>query len=201
MGTPCRALANRRSASIQVFTGAVPFNDIPSPVAIFAIMQGKRPPHTSNLHRKFVDVDAALLGLQPPLAPGNLRHLTSSPRPVSFSSLSAIVHPPTSPLSHICSERPAWKQLISDTITMDQRVSLITVIFSDNNRIEMVERLSGDDAQAFIDRVGDVSPCTVSHSKGNINANLHILSVRDWRVLCRRSARLVCVIYTRSVAV
>ena len=45
---------------------------------------------------------------------------------------------------------------------MDKRVSLITTIFSDDNEVEIVEGLSGSDAQAFIDMVDEVCFCTVS---------------------------------------
>ena len=52
---------------------------------------------------------------------------------------------------------PAWKQLISHTLAADERISLITTIFSDHNQIGVVEQLSGDDAQTFIDTIDEVS--------------------------------------------
>lgn len=64
--------------------------------------------------------------------------------------------------------------MTNQTPTRDERTSLIAAIFLDNDQVEMVERLSGGDAQAFIDRVDDVSPHAISRSKGksiDINAN------------------------------
>ena len=46
--------------------------------------------------------------------------------------------------------------MISDTLAMDERVSLIATIFADKNETEMVRNLSGDDAQAFVDTVDKV---------------------------------------------
>jgi len=42
--TACRTLAYCGFISMQVFTGAVPFNDLSSNVAMFTIMRGERPP-------------------------------------------------------------------------------------------------------------------------------------------------------------
>ena len=46
--------------------------------------------------------------------------------------------------------------MISDTLSMDEHVSLIATIFADKNETEMVRNLSGDDAQAFVDTVDKV---------------------------------------------
>ena len=60
------------------------------------------------------------------------------------------------------SEPRAWKRLISDTaLSKHERVSLITYIFSDSNEVESVRLLSGDDAQAFIDMIDEVSVHTM----------------------------------------
>lgn len=64
------------------------------------------------------------------------------------------------------SEDPAWKRLISRTLTTDERISLIATIFSDSNQVETVGQLSGDDGQAFIDVVYEVSPCALLPTKG-----------------------------------
>jgi len=58
----------------------------------------------------------------------------------------------------VSSEEPAWKQLISHTLAIHERISLITTIFSDDNQVEMVRQLSGNDAQTFIDRIDEVRP-------------------------------------------
>lgn len=46
---------------------------------------------------------------------------------------------------------------------MSERVSLTTALFLDRNQVEMVENLSGEDAQAFIDVLDEASCRTISH--------------------------------------
>ena len=65
----------------------------------------------------------------------------------------------------MCSEVLAWKRLIGHTLAMDEQISLITAIFSDENQVEMVQHLSGNDAQAFVDTISEVSFCTFSLPK------------------------------------
>ena len=48
---------------------------------------------------------------------------------------------------------------------MDEYVSLIGTIFLDKNEAKMVENLSGDDAQMFIDIMDKVGPRILSPSK------------------------------------
>ena len=57
----------------------------------------------------------------------------------------------------MCSEVPAWKRLISDTLTMEERITLIVEIFSDLDQVKMVRNLSGDDAQTFINVTDEAS--------------------------------------------
>ena len=57
---------------------------------------------------------------------------------------------------------PAWKRLISHTITADERISLIMTIFSDYNQVEKASHLSGNDAQAFVDTIDEVRLCIIS---------------------------------------
>ena len=52
---------------------------------------------------------------------------------------------------------PAWKQLISPTLATRERIPLIESIVSDRDEAEMVGHLRGDDAQAFIDVIYEVS--------------------------------------------
>jgi hypothetical protein len=51
---------------------------------------------------------------------------------------------------------------------MHKCTSLITTIFSDHNQVKVIEDLAGTDAQTFIDIVDEVSPHTISHSKGKL---------------------------------
>ena len=48
--------------------------------------------------------------------------------------------------------------MISHPLDVNERIPLITTIFSDSNQVEMVEHLSGDDAQNFINIIDEVSP-------------------------------------------
>jgi hypothetical protein len=57
---------------------------------------------------------------------------------------------------------PAWKRLISQTLTMHERIALISIIFSDRDQVDMVVNLSGDDAQNFIDVIDGVSLYMIS---------------------------------------
>jgi hypothetical protein len=66
------------------------------------------------------------------------------------------------------SEYTAWKQLISRTLATDEHISLIMTIFSDRNQVAMAGRLSGDDAQKFIDVIDEVSPHTIPRPKGKV---------------------------------
>ena len=52
---------------------------------------------------------------------------------------------------------PAWKQLISPTLATGKRIPLIESIVSDRDEAEIVGHLRGDDAQAFIDVIDEVS--------------------------------------------
>ena len=65
----------------------------------------------------------------------------------------------------MCSEDPAWKQLISHTLAAHDRISLITAVFLDDNRVKRVGLLSGDGAQNFIDMIDEVGPHMIPRSK------------------------------------
>jgi len=74
---------------------------------------------------------------------------------------------------------PTWKRLISRTHALHERISLITTIFSDLDQVEMVEQLSGDYAQSFIDTIDEVSSHTISRLQGratDFDLNLHIVN-------------------------
>ena len=53
---------------------------------------------------------------------------------------------------------PTWKRLIDRPLSTDERISLITDIFSNSDEAEGVMRLCGDDAQLFVDVVDEVPP-------------------------------------------
>jgi len=62
----------------------------------------------------------------------------------------------------MCSDIPAWRRLISRSHTTDERISLVTEIFSDSNEIRVVKCLREDDAQVFIDMIDEVPPSFLS---------------------------------------
>jgi hypothetical protein len=55
------------------------------------------------------------------------------------------------------SDFPTWKRLINNTLAVHENISLITMIFSDRNQVRMVGNLSGDNAQAFVDKIDKAS--------------------------------------------
>ena len=77
----------------------------------------------------------------------------------------------------MCSEDPAWKLLISHTLATDERNSLIATIFADDNQVKAVGKLSGDDGQAFIDVVYQVSPCSLLPPNGWLLLKLRLLGI------------------------
>ena len=62
------------------------------------------------------------------------------------------------------SNYPAWKLLITTTLPTHEIISLITTIFSNSDQTRAIRNISGDDAQAFVDRLDGVSsritPCS-----------------------------------------
>ena len=62
----------------------------------------------------------------------------------------------------MCSGPPTWKRLIGQVLTAQERISLITTIFSDRNEIGVVQSLCGDDAQSFIDALDEVHSYIIS---------------------------------------
>ena len=55
----------------------------------------------------------------------------------------------------VYSDLPAWKRLIIPALSAEERIELIKYIFSDRDEFEVFERLSGSDAQAFVDVIGE----------------------------------------------
>ena len=106
-------------------------------------------------HRPAVGIDAALLGPGSSLTPGSCGSLAISPRFVSFLLVLPVL---IRQLDRVFafSVPPAWKQLINDSLSTHERISLITSIFSGDNEVEAVVHLSGEDAQNFVDVVYEV---------------------------------------------
>ena len=52
---------------------------------------------------------------------------------------------------------PPWKQLIDHSLSMDERISLLTSTVTNPDEVEIMERLCGNDAQALIDVIDEVN--------------------------------------------
>jgi len=78
---------------------------------------------------------------------------------------------------------PAWKRLIHRPRVTDERISLIMEIFANNDEIEAVEHLCGEDAQSFIDVLVEV-PSSFFHLNSLIDydSNFHAPLIRHWTV-------------------
>ena len=101
------------------------------------------------------------------------------------------------------SDRPAWKRLISDPLSTEERISLMTSIFSDHNEVKVVEYLSGDNAQTFIDVTYEASLHALSPPKDvpvDSPSTTRVLLVRCWKTFHQLPAGGVCVFYTGCVA-
>ena len=101
------------------------------------------------------------------------------------------------------SEVTAWKRLISHTLTMNERISLIMTIFLDDNQVKTVGQLSGDDAQIFVDMIYEASAHKLLRPRDksiDFDMDIHVLPIRHWIASYRRSAGGVDAIYAEFVA-
>jgi len=200
----CRTLADWRFILIQVFTGALPFDGVPSHGAMFAIMQGKRPlrPTYPTFTENLWTLVQRCWDHDPHLRPDVLEVLQVLPTP-SVSRLfrrSRFVDFTVSS----CSDPPTWKRLVSYRLEIHERLSLIVTIFSDPGEVEVVGQLSGYVAQTFIDTIIEVSaPTLLLPPKDGwlTSANSHVMSVRCWIAFHNRSAGGVCALYIGSVVI
>jgi len=76
---------------------------------------------------------------------------------------------------------PGWKHLISAPLATNERISLITTIFSSRDEVEMARYLCREDAQASVDVIYEVR----SHNRafpenGSTNLNSNSASIRHW---------------------
>lgn len=176
---PCEDLAHRRFNQMQVFTDAIPFSDNTPATAMAGILRGKRPPRPKHpaitgrvwrLIQRCWDKDPRLR----PDAAEILQELNES----SVSRPAWQI--PTRELdASLYRNPPTWKLLIVNTLSMDERIPLITFIFSDHDEVEALKYLSRCDAQAFVNVIDEAS--TPSPKDGYIFLlNLHSLSLRHW---------------------
>ena len=86
---------------------------------------------------------------------------------------------------------------------MNERISLTTAIFLDDNQVETVGQLSGSDAQTFVDTIDEVSLQRLLRLRDKLiyfNTGIHILSIRCWIASHQRSAGCADAICTGFVA-
>lgn len=114
-----------------------------------------------------MDVDATMLEPGSSLTSKSYRSLANPPCTVSHSG-----DYPSAALTHLwCSDPPAWKQLISCSLSTQERIPLITSIFSDHNESKVVGYISGGDAQIFVDVVDEVNLDILSpQESGSVNS-------------------------------
>jgi hypothetical protein len=153
-----QTLAHCHLSSPQVFTGAVPFSNNSSAAAVLIIMRGERPSRPTHpvLTNQLWALMQRCWDQNPRSRPGvaqTLQSLLTSS--VSRWFYQSLIRQPD--CVFVCSDPPAWKQLISGPLSARERISLIMSTFSDENKIEAVEHLSGEDAKNFVDTVYEVS--------------------------------------------
>ena len=83
------------------------------------------------------------------------------------------INPPLRLTFPASSAPPAWKRLISPTLPADERIQLITSIFSGHGEAEVFKYPSGNDAQAFVDVADEVS-VHISRSTGEVTPETHV---------------------------
>ena len=158
-----------------MFTGAVPFSDSTSMMAMLFITEEKRPPRP------------ALPSFTPDL--WTLTQRCWSHDPLSRPKISEIV---TQLLTLSIHDR-----LIGRAPAAHKRISPIVTVFLGNGQVEAIQPLSQDDTQILIDVVDQVIPYAIPCSMDGLAdyvPNLHISSIRCWMTMAfrQRSAGSIC---------
>ena len=135
-----------------------PLGDIQDAEAIYSVAQGKRPQRPAHPY-----VTGGLWKLiqrcwdeRPRLRPEASEILQI----LLYSSVPhVLLRSPVRRLDHtfVPSNPPAWKRLISPALPQNERIDLISSIFSDCDEFEIFKYLSGEDSQAFVDVTYEVS--------------------------------------------
>ena len=82
---------------------------------------------------------------------------------------------------------------------MHERISLITMVFSDPNQVRIAGDLSGDDAQAFVDKIDEASSVPAFCLESMLINSVGVPLLSCWIVSRNRYTESVCVICTRFV--
>jgi len=167
-------------------------------MAVLAIREGKRPPRP--IHPAFTEELWTLMQ--------RCWARDSCLRPDAAEVLQILLTPSVTPIPEtvrpltdfLCSDPPVWKRLIGCSLSKDERITLISSIFTNNDETKVVGHLSGDDAQTFVDVVDEVTPPhNPMFELTDSNTNLGVLPIRYWIVLHQRSTGSLCVVYAGSV--
>ena len=167
-----------------MFTGAVPFSDNTSMMAMLFIAQGDRP-------------------LRPTLPPFTLDLWTLTQHCWSHDPLS---RPTISEVVMQVLTLSIRDRLIGRAPATHESISPIVTVFFGTGQVEAIKHLSQDDAQILIDVVDEVIPCPIPCSKDefvDFVPNLHTPSIRCWMTTAfhQRSAGSVCATCTGFVAI
>ena len=147
---------------MKVFSGAVPFRDHTSLGAVVIMAQGERPPRPT--HPILTERIWSLIQRCWEHDPHSRPEITEVLQILLTPSVPHLLWRPLACLT-VSSDLPNWKILITYRLPTNEHAALITSIFSSRDEIEVAQRLSGGDAQAFIDRVDQVNSHTISFLK------------------------------------
>jgi hypothetical protein len=157
----CRVLAYCRFAPTQVFTGGIPFRGCSTLMVMSTIAQGKRPPRPT--YPTFTENLWALMQRCWDQDP-HLRPEVSEALQVLLitwvSRLFRQVYVRELDRSPVCSEDPAWKQLISRALATGNPVSLVQLsnVLSGEEYTQCVPNLQSNDLRWLVDCLDKVYP-------------------------------------------
>ena len=153
--------------STQVFSGTTPLGDAQDTKAIYVTTRGERPqrpthPYVTGGLWKLIQQSWGERPHSRPEASEILQVLRDSSVPHLLSR--SLVRRPDHAFTS--SNPPAWKRLISPVLPPDERIGLITSLFSDCDELETFKYLHRRDAQVFVDVIDEVSTCIIVAAKG-----------------------------------
>jgi len=187
--TVFRVWANRCFVSIQVFTGARPFGNYSSTMAILAIAEGERPPRPK--HPTLTEILWMMIQRCWDQDPQSRPEV-----PEVLEVLQVLL-------------AQSVKQLISHGLATPECISLVATIFSDDDQAEVVGHLPGDEVQAFVDMIYKVRPAQFHVQKTQLKPPHSVNQALDSpepeiRTRCLRSLYSICgrqALLPRSLAI
>ena len=135
----------------QVLTGELPFRGLRKEELVHNVVEGVRPPKPEN---------ASAIGFSDSLWRFTQRCWNGDPqsRPKDAEVVAELERAAADWVGAMpSSEDVAWKRLIRPALPVNERVDLIKFIFFDRDEAEMFDRVSGNDAQTFVDVIYEAS--------------------------------------------